>query len=340
MAAAGYGRKSCSMKPVTPFMASLAILCASPGAAQTPAPGAPQSYPVKPVRLILGPAPGGTGDAQTRVFASSLSELWGLQVIVDNRPGAGNTIAADIVSKAAPDGYTLLRCGIGDAIAPALYRKLNHDFMRDFAHIARIGTTPNILVVHPSLPAKSVRDLIALAKAHPGKLEYAAGGIGQSPHLSFELFKSMTGINVLYVPYKSVSLALTDLLAGRVTTAMNNLPSQLDTVRAGKVRALGVTSLKRHPRVPEVPTIHEAGVTGFEVTSWTGMCAPIGVPRAITAKIEADTLRVLAQPALRQRLSEMGVDADPLNSEQYAALVRTETAKWAKVVKDAGFTPQ
>jgi tripartite-type tricarboxylate transporter receptor subunit TctC len=319
---------------------TLVLLCTAPAFAQAPAGGAPAPYPAKPVRLILGPAPGGTGDAQTRVFASSLSDLWGQQVIVDNRPGAGNTIAADIVAKAVPDGYTLLRCGIGDAIAPALYKRLNHDFMRDFAHIARIGTTPNILVVHPALPAKSVKEFIALARAHPGKLEYAAGGIGQSPHLSFELFKSMTGINVLHIPYKSTSLALTDLLAGRVAAAINNLPSQLDTVRTGKVRALGVTSQKRHPRVPEVPTIHEAGVPGFEVTSWTGMCAPAGVPRAILAKVEADTLRVLGQPALRQRLSEMGIDADPLNAEQYAALIRSETVKWAKVIKDAGISPQ
>lgn len=326
------------MKPISRMLLlGVLLVAASSAHAQT---AAPQSYPIRPVRLILGPAPGGTGDAITRVIASGLADLWGQQVVVDNRPGAGNTIAADIVAKAVPDGYTLLRCGVGDAIAPALYRKLNHNFLKDFSHIARIGTTPNVLVVHPGIPAKSVSEFIALAKANPGKYEYAATGIGQSPQLSFELFKTMAGINVLYVPYKSVGLALTDLLAGRVASQINNLPSQLDTIRTGKVRALGITALTRHPRVPEVPTIHESGVPGFEVTSWTGMCAPIGVSKAIVVRIEADMQKLLAMQPIRQRLSEMGVDPDPMSSAQFTELVKAETVKWAKVVKDAGIPPQ
>ena len=297
-------------------------------------------YPTKPVRLILGPAPGGSGDIITRIVASALSEHWGQQVVVDNRPGAGNTIATAIVARSVADGYTLLRCGVADVIAPALYKKLPYDFMRDIALIARIGVTPNIMVIHTSVPAKTIPEFIALAKAHPGKLSYAATGVGQSPQLSFELFKSMAGIDVLYVPYKSTGLATTDLLSGRVSAQINNLPSTLDNIRSGKVRALGVTSLKRNPKVPDVPTIAESGLAGFEVVSWTGMCAPSGVPGGIVKKIEADMQALLATPALRHRLDEVGVDADPLNADQFTALARTETVRWAKVIKDAGIPQQ
>jgi len=298
-----------------------------------------QPYPNKPVRLILGPAPGGSGDIITRIVASALSEFWGQQVVVDNRPGAGNTIATAIVARSVPDGYTLLRCGVADVIAPALYKKLPYDFMRDITLMARIGTTPNVMVVHSSVPAKSISEFIAIAKAHPGKYSYAATGVGQSPQLSFELFKSMANVDVLYVPYKSTGLATADMLAGRVSAQINNLPSMLDNIRSGKVRPLGVSSLRRNPKVPEVPTIAES-LPGFEVMSWTGMCAPSAVQRGIVKKIEADMQTLLATPALRQRLDEIGVDADPLNAEQFTALAKVETVRWAKVVKDAGIPQQ
>ena len=307
--------------------------CAGPALAQT-------TYPTKPVRLILGPGPGSVADGLTRVIAAALSELWGQQVIVDNRPGAGNTIAPALVAKSPPDGYALHRCGVGDAIAPALYKKLPYDHLRDFAILARIGLTPNILVIHPSVPARNLKEFIALAKANPGKLEYGTTGVGSSPQLSFELFKSMTKTNIVFIPYKSAALAHTDLVAGRIAAQMSNLPNHIETVRTGKVRALGITTLKRSPRLPDVPTIAESGLPGYDVSSWYGVCAPIGVDKAIQNKIEADVLKLLAMPELRQRLVDLGVDVEPQNSAEFAAFFRAETAKWIKTAREAGIVPQ
>jgi len=308
----------------------------------TPALAQAQStaYPVKPVRLILGPGPGSVADGLTRVIAAALSELWGQQVIVDNRPGAGNTIAPALVAKSPPDGYALHRCGVGDAIAPALYKKLPYDHLRDFAILARIGLTPNILVIHPSVPATTLKEFIALARANPGKLEYGTTGVGSSPQLSFELFKSMTKTNIVFIPYKSAALAHTDLVGGRIAAQMSNLPNHIETVRTGKVRALGITTLKRSPRLPDVPTIAESGLPGYDVSSWYGVCAPIGVDKAIQNKIEADVLKLLAMPELRQRLVDLGVDVEPQNSADFAAFFRAETAKWIKTAREAGIVPQ
>jgi len=307
-------------------------------AAATAAPA--QTYPVKPVRLVMGPPAGGPTDGVGRVIAARLTEIWGQQVVIENRPGAGNTIATAAVAKAPADGYTLHMCTISDAVAPALYRKLPYDFARDITPIAHVGTTPNVFVVHPSVPARSVREFIALARAQPGKLDYAATGVGQSGHLSFELLKSMTGINVVYVPYKTVGVAVTDILAGRVAAQITNLPAQAENVRAGKVRALGVTSTKRSARLPDVPTIAEAGVPGFEVTVWYGLCAPATTPKAVIDKVAADTLKVLAMPDVRQRLADQGVDAEPIATAPFADFIKADTAKWAKVVKAAGIEPQ
>lgn len=301
--------------------------------------GAP-AYPVKTVRLMLGPGPGSVADGLTRVMAAALSEAWGQQVVVDNRPGAGNTIAPAIVAKSAPDGYTLHRCGVGDAIAPALYRNLSYSHLKDFAILARIGLTPNILVIHPSIPAKNLKEFVALAKAQPGKLDYGTTGMGSSPQLSFELFKSMTRTNVTFVAYKSAALAQNDLLAGRIAAQMTNLPNHIETVRTGKVRPLGITTAKRSARLPEVPTIAEQGLPGYDVSSWYGMCAPVGVDKAIQAKIEADTLKILATPQVKQRLTDMGVDVEPLNAAEFTAFFRDETAKWMKASREAGIKPQ
>ena len=308
--------------------------CSGPALAQS------TNYPTKPVRLILGPGPGSVADGLTRVIAAALSELWGQQVIVDNRPGAGNTIAPALVAKSPPDGYALHRCGVGDAIAPALYKKLPYDHLRDFAILARIGLTPNILVIHPSVPARNLKEFIALAKANPGKLEYGTTGVGSSPQLSFELFKSMTKTNIVFIPYKSAALAHTDLVAGRIAAQMSNLPNHIETVRTGKVRALGITTLKRSPRLPDVPTIAESGLPGYDVSSWYGVCAPIGVDKAIQNKIEADVLKLLARPELRQRLVDLGVDVAPQNSVDFSAFFRAETAKWIKTAREAGIVPQ
>jgi tripartite-type tricarboxylate transporter receptor subunit TctC len=299
-----------------------------------------QTYPAKPVRLILGPGPGSVADGLTRVMAAALSEHWGQQVIVDNRPGAGNTIAPGIVAKLPPDGYSLHRCGVGDAIAPALYKKLPYDHLRDFALLARIGLTPNILVVHPSVPVKNLKDFIALARSNPGKLDYGTTGVGSSPQLSFELFKSMTKTDITFIPYKTAALAHHDLLAGRIAAQMSNLPNHVDTVKNGKVRALGVTTLKRSHRLPEVPTMAEAGLGGYDVSSWYGFCSPIAVDKSIQNKIEADVLKLLATHDLKQRLTDLGVDVEPQNSAEFSAFFRAETAKWIKTAREAGIVPQ
>jgi tripartite-type tricarboxylate transporter receptor subunit TctC len=299
-----------------------------------------QLYPNKPVRLVLGPAAGGPTDAASRTVAAKLSEIWGQQAIVENRPGAGNTIAAAIAAKATPDGYTLHVCNISDSVAPALHRKLPYVFLQDFAPVSLFGTTANLLAVHPSVPAASVQEFIAHARAHPGKLDYGSTGVGVSPHLSMELFKTMTGINVMHVPFKGAPLLYADLLAGRVSAAFGNLPGYVDNVRAGKVRALGVSTSKRSARLPEVPTITESGVPGFEVTVWYGICAPAAVPKPIIVKLNADVVKALSLPDLRARLELLGVDPASSTLEEFTAFTRSETAKWAKVVKDAGIPPQ
>ncbi|HEX2827384.1 MAG TPA: tripartite tricarboxylate transporter substrate binding protein [Burkholderiales bacterium] len=309
--------------------------CAIPAYAQTSAP-----YPAKPVRLILGPGPGSVADGLTRVVAAGLSELWGQQVVVDNRPGAGNTIAPTIIVKLPPDGYALHRCGVSDAIAPALYKKLPFDHLRDFSQLARIGLTPNILVVHPSLPAKNLKEFIALARAQPGKLDYGTTGVGSSPQLSFELFKHMTKTDITFIPYKTAALAQQDLLAGRIAAQMTNLPNHVETVKNGKVRALGVTTVKRSAKLPDVPTIAEGGLPGYDVSSWYGMCAPAAVDRAIQHKIETDVLKLLATSDLKQRLTDLGVDVEPQNSAEFGAFFRAETAKWVKTAREAGIVPQ
>jgi tripartite-type tricarboxylate transporter receptor subunit TctC len=307
----------------------LATRAAQPAAAQ-PA----SAYPSKPVRLLMGPAAGGPTDAVGRVLATRLNEMWKQPVIVENRPGAGNTIATAAAARATPDGYTLLFCPISDAVAPALYRKLPYDFFREIMPIAHVGTTPNIFVVPPSSPAKTMKDFIALAKANPGKLNYGGQGIGQSGHLSMELLRMMTGIDVVYIPYKSVGLVVTDLFAGRIDAQITNLPAHVENVRGGKLRALGVTSAKRSPRLPDVPAIAET-VPGFDVTVWYGVCAPTGVPKPIVDEIANDFAQALKTPDVQKRLDELGVEVRYLPPQPFAAYFKAEAAKWAKVIKAA-----
>ena len=300
-----------------------------------------QPFPNKPVRMLIGPGAGGPTDVMARTYASKMTELWGQQVVVENRPGAGNTLAPTIGAKSTPDGYTIVYCGISDAIAPALYKKLSYDLLRDFVPLSLIGTTANLMVVHPSVPAKSVQEFIAYARANAGKIDYGSTGVGISTHLSMELFKTMTGVNLVHVPYKAFALALPDLLAGRITVMVSNLPGLVDTVRSGKLRGLGVTTLKRSPRLPEVPTIHESGVPGFELTVWYGVMAPAAVPAPILNKIHADTVKALGMADLRLRLEQQGIDpGSSATREEYAAFVKSETVKWAKVVRDANIPTQ
>lgn len=300
-----------------------------------------QAYPTKPVRVIVGYPPGGGVDIAARLVASALSELWGNTALVDNRPGAAGGIGTEIAAKATPDGYTLMLCQIAShAINPARYKKLPYDHIRDFAPVSMIGSTPNVLVVHPSVPMKSIGELIAYAKAHPGKINYGSSGVGASPHLSIELLKSMTGIDIVSVQYKGAALALADVLGGQLHAMVGNLPGPLPSIKASKVRALGVTSAKRNARAPDVPTFAESGVPGYDVSSWYGICAPAAVPKPILAKLNADLVKILNSPELRQRLEDQGIDVTPSTPEQFAAHIKAETIRWAKVVRDTGLAAE
>lgn len=306
----------------------------------TVGPAAAQSYPTKPIRIVIGPASGGPTDVTVRTFANKMSEIWGQPVVVENRPGAGNTLAPPIVAKASPDGYTLLLCPISDAVAPALYKNLSYNLLTNFAPISLIGTTPNVLIVNPSVPARSVPEFVAYSKANAGKISYGSAGVGISTHLSVELFKTMTGANITHVPYKGSVAAFTDLIGGRIEMQADNLPGVVDAIKANRVRALGITTLKRNAQVPDVPTIAESGVPGYEVTVWYGICAPTDTPKPIITRINADMAKALNMPELRQRLYAQGVDVTPNSPEAFTAFIKAETAKWAKVVKDAGIPSQ
>ena len=295
-----------------------------------------QTYPTRPVRLIVGSGPGSAGDVPARVVAAKLSELWSQPMVVENRPGAGLTIAADMASKATPDGYTLLLCGIALTISPALYKNLQYDLIRDFVPISLLGTTPNVLVVHPSLPAKSVTEFVSYAKANPGKINYGSSGVGTTLHLSMELFRTMTGINIVHVPYKTVGLAATDLISGNIGAMIDNLPPQLGSIKAGRVRALGVTTLKRAAQLPSTPTIAESGVPGFDVKVWLGMCAPAAVPKSILSKLNADVAKVIAAPDVQRTLADQGIEAQSSTPEELETLTKAEIARWAMAVRESG----
>ena len=299
-----------------------------------------QPYPNKPARLLVGFAPGGGVDVTARIVAAKLTELWGQQLVVDNRAGAGGTIATDIAAKAAPDGYSLLFCGIwSHGVAPSLYKQLPYDHYRDFAPVSMIGTTPNVLVVNPNVPVKSVSEFIAYTKANNGKIAIAHPGAGSSPHMTLELFRLTTGVNVVPVPYKGGAPALVDLLGGHIPAMFDNMSTQLSVIKSGRTRALAVTSPKRTSHLPDVPTMMESGVQ-LDVTVWYGLCAPAAVPKTVVAKLNADLHKALNAPDVQRRLMEQGVDPAPSTPEEFAAFIRVETDKWAKVVKEAGVPKQ
>ncbi len=299
-----------------------------------------QPYPNKPARLLVGFAPGGGVDVTARIVAAKLTELWGQQLVVDNRAGAGGTIATDIAAKAAPDGYSLLFCGIwSHGVAPSLYKQLPYDHYRDFAPVSMIGTTPNVLVVNPLVPVKSVSEFIAYTKANNGKIAIAHPGAGSSPHMTLELFRLTTGVNVVPVPYKGGAPALVDLLGGHIPAMFDNMSTQLSVIKSGRTRALAVTSPKRTSHLPDVPTMMEAGVQ-LDVTVWYGLCAPAAVPKTVVAKLNADLHKALNASDVQRRLMEQGVDPAPSTPEEFAAFIRVETDKWAKVVKEAGVPKQ
>jgi tripartite-type tricarboxylate transporter receptor subunit TctC len=295
-----------------------------------------QQYPVKPVR-VLAPFPAGSGvDIVARLIGTPLSQVWGQGVVVDNRPGANGTIACEMVAKAAPDGYTLLLGNASTlAMAPGLY-KIAWDPVNSFAPVTRIATSANVLVVHPSVPATSVSALIALARAKPGQLNYGSAGAGNSTHLAAELFKSMAGVNIVHVPYRGTPQLMTELLAGQIQITFTSLISSLPHIKQGRLRALGVTSLKRAVSLPELPTISESGLNGYEITVWQGVVAPAGTPQAIIAELNRQIARILQTPETRERLAMQGLEPAAGTPEQFGAFIAAEVAKWTKVIKQAG----
>ena len=312
-------------------MTGCALAAAVPSAVD-----AADTYPVRPVRIVVAYTPAGTTDILARVIAQKMNEAWGQPVIVDNRPGANGNIGTEYAAKATPDGYTLLLTTAGPhGINPSLYRKIGFDAVRDFAPITLIAIVPNILVVNNGLPVKDVKELIAHAKANPGKLNYGSPGAGSTAHLSMELFKSMTGTHLVHVPYKGSAGVLSDLLGGQISVTMDNMPPYLPQVKAGKIRALAVTPSKRSPAMPELPTVAEAGVRGYDSGAWFGLLAPAKTPRDTIAKLSSETLRILGLPDVKTRLSELGAEPVGGSPEQFAAHIKSEIAKWAKVIKDA-----
>ncbi len=317
-------------------MRSLTALCLAVGAI-TCAPGAwAQAYPAKPIRIVVPFPAGGTSDILSRAIGQKLTEEWKQPVIVDNRPGASANIGAEIVVKSPPDGYTLLAASTIHTINPSLYSKLAYDPVRDFTPITLIATTSQVLAVHPSVPVKTVKEFIAYAKKRPGELHYSSAGNGSQPHLTAELFKSRTGINIVHVPYKGAPPAMTDLLAGHVALTFATSPSAVPHVKSGKLRALAVSTAKRIAALPDVPTIDEAGVPGFEASGANGLVGPAGIPAPIVEKLNAAVVRIVKEPAMSKFLSEQGADPFTTTPAEYAAYIKSEVAKWAKAVKDSG----
>lgn len=296
-----------------------------------------QAYPSKPIRFVV-PLSAGAGDTLTRTIGQKMSESWNQPVVVENRPGAGSTIGTEIVAKATPDGYTLLMASFSHAVNPSLYAKLPYDTLKDFAAVTLIGSAPNVLTVHPSVPANSVADVIALAKAQPGKLNFASAGNGSSSHMAGELFKSLTGAQIVHVPYKGAAPAMTDLLAGQVQMAFDPLPSSLANIKAGKLRPIAVTSAKRSGALPEVPTVGET-VPGYELAVWYGVVAPANTPKEIVGRVHTEIVKVLSMPDVRERVAGLGFETTSGTPEQFQAFIETEVAKWGKVVREAGLRP-
>jgi len=299
-------------------------------------PALAETWPTRPIRFIVPFAPGGGGDVVGRIIGQRMSEQLGKPLVIDNRAGGGGTLGCELAAKAAPDGYTLLLGNVGPiAVGPALYPKLAYDPVRDFAPVTMIASFPNLLVANPGLPFKTVPELVAYAKSRPGALNFASAGAGTSTHLAGELFKSVAGIDVVHVPYKGGAAAMTDIIAGQVAYYFGTMPSSMPLAKAGKLRALAVTSLTRSPAAPEVPTIAESGYPKFETAAWYGLMFPTGTPREIVARTNAATMVVLALPDIRERLVHEG--SEPLGSTpaQFGAYIKAEIAKWSGVVKAA-----
>lgn len=302
-------------------------------------PVAAQQYPSKPIRMVVGFAPGGGTDLVARIIGQKMTESWGQTVLVDNRAGATGTIGADLVAKAPPDGHTLLMGHVNShGIAPNLFKKLPYDAERDFAMVAYVGYVPNVLVIHPSIPARNVKELIAIAKAQPGTLNYASSGVGSTQHLAGELFTLLTGVKIVHVPYKGSGPAVVDLLAGHVSMNFDTMPPVLPHIKSGRMRALALTTPKRSPQMPNVPTMMEVGLKGFDMTNWYGVMAPAKTSRDTVTKLNAEINRIVMLPDAKAKLEEAGTQLDPMSPEQFATFLRSEIGKYAKLVKAANVT--
>jgi tripartite-type tricarboxylate transporter receptor subunit TctC len=299
-----------------------------------------QDFPVKPVRYVI-PFPAGTSnDIVGRLLTDRLTRLWGQQVIVDNRAGASGTIGAAFVAKSPPDGYTLLHCNIApNAISPSMFEKVPYEH-RDFAPITRIGMPPNIITVHPSVPFKSIKELVAYAKSNPGKLSYSSGLVGTSPQLAMEWLKLRMKFDIVSIPYRNAAQGTSDVIAGQLPINITNFPFAIAPVQSGRLRAIAITSAKRQAQLPNVPTVQESGVPDFEVNSWYGVCAPAGTPVALLDKLNADLHAVLRIPEIEQRLTDLGMPPAPTSREEFDQFMRAEITRWAQVIRDARIPKQ
>lgn len=299
-----------------------------------------QSYPTKPITIVVPASPGGAIDLVARLVGQKLTAAWGQSVVVDNRSGATGIVGTDLVAKAPPDGYTLALVASSHAINPSMVRKLPFDTVKSFEPVVQTHVVPLMLVVSPSVPVKSVRELIAYGKAHPGELSFASSGSGGAPHFSGELFKSMAGLDMVHVPYKGSTLAHPDLTSGRVSLMFDTVAAIGPQVKAGKVKALAVTTTKHAAIVPQVPTMAEAGLPGYDTSTWGGVLAPAGTPKAVIDKLNAGINQALAAPDVRERLLAAGIEPAGGSPAQFAGFIQTEMVKWAKVAKNAGIQPE
>jgi tripartite-type tricarboxylate transporter receptor subunit TctC len=321
-------------------IAAAALMCPAASWSQT-SPGSAAPFPSKTVRYVVPFGAGGSPDIVARLITDRLTRMWGQQVIVDNRAGVAGVLGTAFVAKSAPDGHTLVQCNVASSgIGVTLFAKIPYDHHRDIAAVTRIGLTPNIIIVHPSMPVKTLKQLIAYAKANPGKLSYASGQVGTSPQLSMELLKLTAKIDMVNIPYKIGAQGLTDNIAGQVPVGISNFPQTVAPVQSGRLRPLAVTSATRVSQLPNVPTVAEAGLPGFEVNSWQGVCAPSATPVAVLDKINADVNSVLRIPEIKERMEELVMIGAQTTREEFDQFIRAEIAKWAKVIKDAAIPLQ
>jgi tripartite-type tricarboxylate transporter receptor subunit TctC len=321
-------------------IAAAVWMCAAASWAQTTIRSG-QDFPTKPVRYVVPFGPGTSPDLVARLLTDRLTRLWGQQVIVDNRVGVAGVLGTAFVAKSPPDGHTLIQCNIASsAIAVSLFTKMPYDQLRDIAPVTRIGMTPNIVLVHPSLPVMSMKDLIVYARARPGQLSYASGLVGTSPQLSMELIKLMTNIDIVNIPYKNAAQGVTDTIAGQIPVNVSNFPASVAPVQSRRLRPLAVTTATRVAQAPTVPTMQESGLPGYDVSSWYGVCAPAATPTGLLDKLNSDINSVLRIPELHQRLEELVIGGPETTREEFDQFIRVEIAKWAKVIKDAGIPQQ